>query len=261
MNDIDLNLAKKVACDAVRAAGDVVMRNFGSVAKANLKKKSDLVTEIDVQAERIILDKIKDAFSDHTIVSEESGIEKGESEYMWIVDPIDGTINYFYGNAPVRIGVCLLKNKKGVLTAVYNPIKDELYFAQRGKGAFCNERKIHVSENTILQDAVVMTHLSSDKIARGRMILSLDNIFKHTMHMRIFGCGLASMSYVASGRFDIFLNVLTNPWDILPGVLLIEEAGGKVTDIHGKAITEDSTSVLATNGHVHKQVLELLEDI
>jgi myo-inositol-1(or 4)-monophosphatase len=124
-----------------------------------------------------------------------------------------------------------------------------------------NEKKITVNRNFELKNSVIMTHISSKKEARARTILALDSIFKKTLHMRMFGSGLAAMSYVASGKFDVFFNVQTYPWDILPGALLIQEAGGLVTDIEGNEITTESTSILATNGKVHDQMLHLLEDI
>ena len=258
---MNIELAKSVAIETVKKVGKVMMDNFNKVTNASFKGRSDIVTEIDLASEKVILESIKTNFPDHSILSEEHGLVSNGEKYIWITDPIDGTINYYYGAAPFRVGLCLLEDKKPVIAAIYNPIKDHLYFAEKSKGATLNGERIKVNNNFELKNSVVMTHLSSKKEARARTILALESIFNKSMHMRMFGSGLAAMTYIASGKFDVFLNVQTNPWDILPGALLIEEAGGVVTDIKGKKVDYDSVSVLATNGNVHDQMLKLLENI
>ena len=170
-------------------------------------------------------------------------------------------MNYYHAASPFRVAVCLVENNIPLISAIYNPVRDQLYFAERGKGATLNNRKIKVNNNFELKNSVVMTHISSKKDARVRTIIALDSIFNKTLHMRMFGSGLAAMTYVASGKFDVFFNISTHPWDILPGALIVEEAGGVVTDIQGKKINADSKSVLATNGKVHADMLKLLQDI
>jgi myo-inositol-1(or 4)-monophosphatase len=251
----------KIAQEAVREAGKLLMDNFEKVETMSFKGKSDIVTEIDVLSERIMEEKLNVHFPGHSILSEEKGFTDNSSSFTWIMDPIDGTINYYFGTSPFRVALCLLEDKKPVITAIYNPLKDQLYFSEVNKGAFLNGKRIKVNENFDVKNSVVMTHLSSKKEARARTILALENIFSKTMHMRMFGSGLAAMTYIANGKFDVFFNVKTNPWDIMPGALLIEEAGGIVTDIKGEKITYESTSVLATNGKVHTEMLRLLENI
>jgi myo-inositol-1(or 4)-monophosphatase len=258
---MDIEFAKNLAAETVKKAGKVLMDNFNKVTNASFKGRSDIVTEVDLASEKVILESIKTNFPNHSILSEEHGLINNGEEYIWITDPIDGTINYYYGSSPFRVGLCLLVDKKPVLTAVYNPVKDHLYLAEKDKGATLNGKRIKVNSNFELKNSVVMTHLSSKKEARARTILALENIFAKNMHMRIFGSGLAAMTYIADGKFDVFFNVKTNPWDILPGALLIEEAGGVVTDISGKKVGYDTVSVLATNGNVHDQMLKLLENI
>src|SRR5260221_2545633 len=148
---------------------------------------------------------------------------------------------------PYRIGICLLENKQAILNVLYNPTKDELYVAEKGKGAFLNDKKIIVSDHVDLKNSVVMFHLSSKKEPRMRNIGMLEKIIEASMQVRMFGSSLSSMSYIASGKFDAYFNVQQKPWDILPAALLIEEAGGKVTDIKGEPITDESTSVIASN--------------
>lgn len=258
---MDTNQAKKISIECVKEAGKLLMENIDKVKEVSFKAKSDIVTNIDIQSEKIIVDKIKTNFPEHSILSEESGFVDQHSEYVWIMDPIDGTMNYYHASAPFRVALCLTYKQKPIISTIYNPIKDELYFAEAGQGATLNDKKIIVNDNFELKNSVVMTHISSKKEARARTILALDSIFKKTLHMRMFGSGLAAMSYVASGKFDVFFNVKTYPWDILPGALLVQEAGGVVTDIEGNKITTESMSVLATNGKVHDQMLQLLKDI
>jgi len=255
---MDYTLAKAVAIDAVTQAGKVIMDNFPKETDLSFKGRSDVVTNVDLESEAAILACIKNTFPDHNILSEESGWDNQQGPHTWVVDPLDGTINYYYKSSPFRTGVCLLEDKKPVLTAILNPLKEDLYFAQKGCGATLNGEKITVNANANLKNSVIMTHLSSKKEARMRTILALENLFVHSLHIRMFGGGLAAMNYVARGMFDVFLNVQTNPWDILPGTLLVEEAGGRVTDISGQPITPESTSVLATNGLVHDEMLALL---
>jgi myo-inositol-1(or 4)-monophosphatase len=249
----------KIATHAVKKAGQLLNDNIQKVEEVSFKSKSNIVTNIDLEAEKIILDSIKNNFPEHGILSEEADAVGDQSaEYLWIIDPIDGTINYYYGMNPFRVGACLLQNKKPILTVIYNPTKDELYTGEIGKGAFLNGKRIMVTDNDELENSVVMFHLSSKKDPRLRTLGLLDVIFQESMHMRMYGSSLAQMSYIASGKFDVYFNIETNPWDILPGALLVQEAGGKVTDIKGDAITNTSVSVVATNGKVHDKILALL---
>lgn len=259
---MNIELAKKVAKEAVRDAGKLLMESFNKLDSFSLKGKSDIVTEVDLKSESLIMDLIKNNFPDHSILSEEAGFIKNNEKYIWVIDPIDGTINYYYGMAPFRVALCLLEDKKPIISAIYNPVKDHLYFAKKGEGATLNGGKIMVSSNDDLKNSIVMTHLSSKKEARIRTISVLDSIFDKSMHMRMFGSGIAAMTYVASGKFDVFFVVSTHAyaWDILPGALLIEEAGGMVTDLKGDNATLETASVLATNGKVHKEMLRLLEN-
>lgn len=258
---MDISLTKKVAIETVKKSGKIIVDNFKKVTTASYKGRSDIVTEVDLASEKIILEAINKHFPDHSILSEEHGLIDHGKKYIWITDPIDGTINYYHGASPFRVGLCLLEDMKPIFTVIYNPVRDQLFFAEIGKGATLNDEKIQVNKNFDLKNSVVMTHLSSKKEPRARTILALENIFTKSMHMRIFGSGLAAMTYIAEGKFDVFFNVKTNPWDILPGALLVEEAGGIVTDIQGKKVTYETTSVLATNGKVHDQMLKLLEDV
>jgi len=258
---MDINKAKEISIECVKESGKLLMANINKIKKVSFKAKSDIVTEIDMQSEKLMIEKISTNFPDHNILSEESGFENHHSEYIWVMDPIDGTMNYYHSSSPFRVALCLIHNQQPLISAIYNPAKDDLYFSEYNKGATLNNKRIDVNNNFDLKNSIIMTHISSKKDARARTILALESIFQKTLHMRMFGSGLTAMSYIASGKFDVFFNVKTYPWDILPGALLVSEAGGVVTDINGNKITNQSTSVLATNGKVHSQMLKLLEGI
>ncbi len=254
---------REVAVNAVMQAGEVLKRRINEVKRVSQKSsRRDLVSDVDIEVEQILFRAIHSNFPSHSILSEETGwVREKSATHTWVIDPIDGTMNFVHGHPPFRVGLCLLHEDKPVLSVMYGPTRDHLFVAAKGEGSTLNGNQIHVSTNNNLEDSIFMTHLSSKKLPRLRTILSLERVYSHTSHVRMFGSGLASMSYIAEGRYDVFYNIETKVWDILPGYLLRTEAGGQVTDIEGAEITLDSTSVLATNRWVHKQMLELLRDI
>jgi myo-inositol-1(or 4)-monophosphatase len=257
---MNFNDAKQVATTAILNAGQYLMQYWKQSKPFTFKAKQDIVSQIDLEVEQIIIKIIKENFPQHQILSEERGFIGNENQdFCWIIDPIDGTINFVNDAAPFRIGICLLHRNQPVLTTILNPIKNELYIATNCEPSTCNNERIRVSDNENLQRAVVMTHLSSKTAARSQTLQAINQVFEQTLHLRMFGSGLSALTYVASGKFDIFFNVKTNPWDILPGVLLVEQAGGKITDLEGNPITMESTSVLATNGKLQEPMLALLQ--
>lgn len=258
---MDKNLAKKVGAKAVTEAGKLVMTKFARINKMTFKRKNDIVTEMDYESEKLIIDIIRKHFPDHNFYTEESGTIDEQSDYTWLVDPIDGSINYFHAMAPFRIAVCLLHKEEPIMTFIYNPLRKQLHFAEKGKGAFLDGKRIKVSDNNDLKHTIVHTHISSRIDARARTLLGLGSIFREILHVRVIGSGIAATTYIADGKFDVFFNISTNPWDVLPGALLVEEAGGKVTDVNGKKVTIDSTSILATNGKIHRKMLRMLKNV
>lgn len=259
-NKFNISLAKQVAADAVRGAGNILMDCINKEKIVSVKGKGDIGTDIDLKSEKFIIDLIKKNFPDHTILSEEAGLDEKKSEYAWIIDPIDGTLNYFHGVEPFCVGLCVIKNDEPIISAIYNPSRDRFYFAEKGKGATMNGNPISVSKRD-LKNSVIMTHISSKKETRDRLLPNMEKIYSSGLHMRMFGSGFSDMTYVAAGNFDVMFQIKTNIWDIFPGVLLIEEAGGRITDIKGKKIGIKSDSVLATNGVSHGEIVSLLKDI
>jgi len=251
-------LLKTVAQRAVRRSGRLVYKNFHRIQQVALRTRKELVLRTDMQSEKIIINEIRRYFPEHNLLSEECGQRTQGSDYTWVIDPLDGTVNYYNGITPFRIGLCVLYRNQPTISAIYNPMKNNLYFAEKGRGAWLNQKRIRVSRRNDIHNCLIMTHLSSRKVARQLTIRQLETLFQHNMRIRLFGCGLAGLTYIAQGTLDVFYNLLTYPWDILPGALLVKEAGGKVTETNGHKLTASSTSVLATNGKFHTPILHLI---
>lgn len=253
--------AKPIVTELILKAGQLLREQWKETQTYTFKARQDIVTQTDVAVEQLIIDGIKKAFPQHSILSEEKGWIHGEEpEFCWVIDPLDGTINYVHDAAPYRVGIGLLQQGRPIISAVLNPVKTELYFAAKGLASTCNGLPIRVSNKVELNRAVVMTHLSSFDAARRQTLQALEAVFRQSLHLRMFGSGLSALTYIAAGKFDVFFNVKTHPWDILPAALLIENAGGKITDLQGNPISLNTTSVLATNGHLHDQMLEILAE-
>ncbi|MDD5342527.1 MAG: inositol monophosphatase family protein [Patescibacteria group bacterium] len=254
------NRARQVIQTAVRRAGRLLLKNFNKVQRVELKTRKDLVLAIDVQLEKMILRDLRRHFPEYNTLSEQQGFSDHGSAYTWVLDPMDGSVNYFNGVLPVCVGVALVYRNTIILSAVYEPLEKRFYFAERGQGAWLNGRQIKVSRHTDIHNTLVMTHLSSRRIARALTLKTFGRLYDHDMRIRMNGSGIAALAYVAAGKFDVFYNILTYPWDIIPGALLVQEAGGKVTDFQGRPITLKSTSVLGTNRRFHSTLLRLVKD-
>lgn len=224
--------------DVARGAGEIVRQRFHT--KKTWRAKSgpgDVVTEVDEEAERYILGRITSQFPNDSILSEECGaIGAGEEGRVWVIDPIDGTRNYMMG-VPffcVSIGVALA----GVpgIGAIYDPIHDEMFFAQRGRGASLNGESIRVSDETSLEDSVISVSWVKEKTDRRRFIEYIEALSRDTSYFRRFGSAALVMAYVACGRLHGYLQAGLNPWDVAAGVVIVEEAGGVVSDFKGNPI-------------------------
>jgi myo-inositol-1(or 4)-monophosphatase len=257
---INLELAKEVAINAVTGAGDILMANLYEEKRVSFKGPNDIVTHVDIASEKLIMDLIQKNFPDHSILSEESGFTDKKSEYTWILDPIDGTANYYHGYDPFCVALGLAESDEMIINAIYNPVRSHLYFAEKGKGTTLNGKTIKVSDKK-MDDALITMGISSKKENRDRLIPNFEKIHSSCSRVRMPGSGLSSIAYVGDGTSEAYFSIKTNPWDILPSALLVTEAGGKVTDINGGELNLKSTSVLATNGIVHEEMLSLLKDI
>ncbi|MBI2415428.1 MAG: inositol monophosphatase [Candidatus Kerfeldbacteria bacterium] len=242
-------------------AGKIIKRQFGIVTTGQQKtSQHDIVTEVDYASERLLISAIRRRFPYHSILSEEAGELTGRSDYTWIIDPLDGTANFARG-VPL-FGVCVALAKGNVIThgVIYDPIHDELFFAKRGAGSFCNGKRIHVSSETQLEEMVVyisnIRHRSSlERFAHWRALLAL-----YTTYYKSYGSAAQAMASLASGRIDTYIIAGAYPWDIAAGALLLREAGGKITRLDGSSWQWRDTNqqIVTANPTLHRKIIQLL---
>lgn len=251
---------KKIAVLAAKEAGLVLKRNLGQKRKIGYKGVVNLVTEMDLYAEKIITSYIKKHFPKHNILAEEEMNLEGDSSFRWIIDPLDGTTNYAHGYPIFCISIALQKGEKIILGVVYDPMRDELFLAEEGKGAKLNGQRIQVSSTPKLSQALLATGFPYD------LRESDKNNFDHFRNfglrvqaVRRAGSAALDLCYVAAGRFDGFWEMKLGPWDFAAGSLIVKEAGGKVTDFNGQPLSLFSPHVLASNGKIHKEMMAIIK--
>ena len=248
---------KSTLMNAVQA-GAVQLQHFfnGQFKITNKEGINNLVTEADHASESAIIEVIKNECPDHFILSEETGELRSNSEYKWIIDPIDGTVNFANGIPLCCVSIGLEKSGQMILGAVYNPFMNELFFAQRGQGAYLNENRIHVSEkNEVIKSCLVTgfpyTYLDS---AYGPLQV-FEKLIRKGIPVRRLGSAAIDLCWVAAGRFDGFYEHKLQAWDSAAGFLMVEEAGGKITDFEGNYYSPYQPHLLATNGKIHDELL------
>ena len=252
-----LNFAIQVARDA----GNLLVQRLGSAQISN-KGDIDLVTEADIAAEELIIDRIRSHYPLHGILAEESGeaVQQGpsRSEWKWIVDPLDGTTNYAHGYPCFCVSIAVEHAGALEIGVVYDPMRDEMFAAERGQGATLNERRIRVSSVEALNGAMMCTGFPYDVRTRPDFARDFTNFTLHAQAVRRDGSAALDLAYIACGRFDGFWEDGLNPWDIAAGAILISEAGGRITNYENEALDIYTKKVVASNGRVHDAMLQLL---
>jgi myo-inositol-1(or 4)-monophosphatase len=251
----------EVAKKAALTAGKIVLSKRGKGLTTRVKiAASDITTEADTLSEKAIVKILQKAFPDHSFILEESDdIEKG-SEYYWVIDPLDGTIPYFHQLPTFGISIGLLHKGKPILGVINLPALDCLYWAEKGNGSFLNNEKIHVSDTNKLIDAVIgfdLAHVGDRQDEVTKLIYPLVDNVRYTP---ILGCTVAGLVYVASGVYDAYIH-WAYPWDFVAGAIIVEEAGGKISDYSGKSINwmNKNMSVLTSNGLLHNKIAKSIE--
>lgn len=257
-----MNKEFSVLQQCLRAAASVAKRRLGKV-NYSLKGKANLVTQADVACQKAILQIIKKNFPEHDFLAEENGLKSTGSDWKWVIDPIDGTTNYAHIMPHFSVSVALAHKNDIVLGGVYDVCMDELFLARKGKGATLNGKKIHVSRVCKLQDALLVTGFPYEREKCMDELLARFKRFILSCHdIRRLGSAALDMCWVAAGRFDGYWEDCLNPWDISAGKLILEEAGGKVTDYRGKKWTRLDTfgaQTLASNGKIHKEMCDIIK--
>jgi myo-inositol-1(or 4)-monophosphatase len=252
----------QIAIEAAIEAGKFLRTNVGKIRQIEYKEGqvTNLVTEIDKNSEKLIIGRIKDKYPDHDFLAEESGAADIKSEFRWIIDPLDGTVNYTHGLPIFCVSIALERKGEIILGVVYDPSMDELFTAEKGKGAWLNKQRLEVSKATNLIKSLVVTGFPYTVNENPEPdITHFRNFVVESQAVRRLGSAALDLCYVASGRFDGFWEGSLHPWDMAAGVLMVMEAGGRWTDYCGAVSNVYNKQMLATNGLIHEQMIEVLK--
>ncbi|MGE4594859.1 MAG: inositol monophosphatase family protein [Gammaproteobacteria bacterium] len=250
-----------IAVRAARAAGDVVLRYHNQIDLLTIENKAanDFVSEIDKVAESAIIDEIKKAFPQHSILAEESGEILGDKENQWIIDPLDGTTNYLHGYPQYAISIALYENNVATHAVVYDPFKEELFYASKGEGAYLNDERIRVTKTNGLENALIGTGFPFKHPQHLDCYLdTFKAIHLQTAGIRRAGSAALDLAYVAAGRMDGFWEIGLSSWDMAAGALLVKEAGGFIGDFSGRDQYLETGNVVAGNGEAYKAILKTI---
>lgn len=252
----------EVALPLLRDAGALLLERFDGDKNVRPKGRANLVTDVDLEAEALILERLRAEYPDFRVLAEESG-ESGsaDSPYVWIVDPVDGTRNYAIGVPYFATTIALARDGEVVYGATYDPSRDEMFEARRGAGAFCNERPLRVSERASLSMATLATDMGYNDAMAGFALQLLDRLWPGMQAVRIMGSAALGLAYTASGRADVYFHHCLAPWDIAAGILLAQEAGAVVTDRNGAPISLDSPSIIVANEALKDEFLRITEGL
>ena len=260
---LDLKGRKGLLIKMARQAGAILGDNFGKPLTIKSKGDWSLVTDIDIQAEKKIIELIRKNFPEDDILSEEDeavgpdpgAISSGRG-FRWVIDPLDGTHNYVKKIPIFGTSIALEFNQEVVLGVIYMPLAREFYFAEKGKGTYCNDEKIEVSKRPLNQ--ATMLYDSTIRYSKKLMLESLGKIADKVFNIRMLGSTARSLSYLAEGKVDLEIEFSDKPWDFAAGLLLVEEAGGRATDLKGGKWSTRSSGYIASNGLVHDEVLSII---
>ena len=258
LNSANINVMIK----ACRKASKILIRDFGEIEKlqVSIKGPGDFVSTADKKVEKILIEELQKARPDYSILSEEIGLIDNDKSFKWIIDPIDGTANFLHGIPHFAISIGLEHDEEIICGIIYDPIKDEMFVAEKGNGSYLNNQRMRVSSRSKLKDCMIFT--GGPKIASEDRQLSLKeyNNFSSTVlvPIRKLGSAALDMAYVAAGRCDGFWQRNLNYWDIAAGIILVKESGGFVTDFDGENDYIQNKTILVTNSKINKEMIEVL---
>lgn len=248
-----------VAGEAARKAGGILKENINGTREITYKGDINLVTEMDTRSERAVVETLRASFPDHGIIAEEETTIRNGSGYTWIIDPLDGTTNYAHGYPCFSVSIAL-EHKGDVITGVvYDPMRDELFTAQKGQGAYLNGKRIKVSTVDALIKSLLATGFPYDrKVSEKNNLDYFHDLLMASQEVRRDGSAALDLCSVAAGRFDGFWELKLKPWDVAAGSLIVREAGGRVTDLSDNTFDIFADEVLASNGIIHGQMVDIL---
>lgn len=248
------------ARQAAREASKILIENLGSIGSEDIEKKqvADFVTRVDRESERTIIEVIKEAFPEHRILAEETGGNRHEKGFLWIIDPLDGTTNYIHSYPMFAISIALQFNGDIIVGVVYDPLRDEMFWAEKGRGAFLNGKRLDISKRTVeMKNALIATGFPfrAKKLIDDYLEL-FKEVFLASSDLRRAGSAALDLAYVAAGRCDGFYEIGLSPWDVAAGSLLVEEAGGVVTDFRGGSEHIWTGNIVAAHRDIHGDLIK-----
>ncbi len=256
---MNIEILKQIA----KEAGEIVKEGYHTSKEITYKGVVDLVTEYDVMTENFILKELQNYFPDYMLVGEESHHGAYYYDKAIYIDPIDGTTNFIHGIPHLAISLGVWEKGEPMMAVVYNPILEEMFWAVKGEGSYCNEAKLTVSSQEKLQQSLIATGFPYAKVNKGIeyhwVIKCMTNILPHIQDIRRLGAAAIDLCYLAQGKTEAFYEIDLKPWDVAGGILILLEAGGKVSNVHNKKFNFDDKSIVASNGKIHEQLLEYLE--
>ena len=259
LNSANINVMVK----ACRKAAKILIRDFGEIENLQVSSKGpgDFVSASDKKVEKILIEELQKARPDYSILSEEIGEINNDSEFKWVVDPIDGTSNFLHGIPHFGISLGLEQNKEIICGIIYDPIKDEMFLAEKGNGSYLNNQRIRVSSRSKLKDCLIVTGGPRQNHKNKEVCMEEYKKFssKVLIPIRKMGSAALDMAYVASGRCDGFWQRNLNYWDIAAGIILVKEAGGFVTDFQGNNKYLENQTILVTNAKIGEEMIKVLE--
>jgi myo-inositol-1(or 4)-monophosphatase len=254
-NQVFLDFTLKTA----KKAGELIIKILESNT-VNFKgdDQNNLVTQADLESEKFITAAIKENFPDHQILGEEYGKTENQSEFMWVLDPVDGTNNIAHGHPYFAVNIGLIQNEEIIVGVTHAPKLNETWHASKGAGAFLNDKQIKVSKTKTLSKSLLSTGFPYDR--KGELYEKAMNHYHNAMQnshgVRRQGAAAIDMAYLATSRLDGFFEFTLKPWDIVPGILIIEEAGGKVTNMDGSKVDIYAENIVASNNKIHEEIIE-----
>lgn len=251
----------ETAQEIAREAGALLVNYLERRVGFELKGEFDLVTEADHASEKLVVERLRSYYPRHSIVAEEGSGHESNSEYRWFVDPLDGTTNFAHGFPMFNVTLALEQAGELVAGVIFDPVRQELFSAERGGGAYLNNRRIHVSKTSRMDEALAATGFPSYKRHLNVNVHFFHQVAMATHGVRRAGSAALDLAYVSCGRLDFFWEFGLQPWDMAAGVLLVREAGGKVTDMKGAPVDLRGPHITASNGRLHDEILQLFDEV
>jgi myo-inositol-1(or 4)-monophosphatase len=252
--------AMEVASQAAKEAGNLLLQHIHGERQLSYKEgRANIVTDVDVLVEKKIIALLQTEYPGYNILSEESTAINNDSEYTWVIDPLDGTNNYVHGIPFYSVSIALTSSDEILLGLVYDPWMQELFTAEAGTGARLNGQPVTVSERISVEGSFIGCDMGYDAEAGARILETVKSSWPQMCGIRIMGSAVLGLAYVACGRLDLYVHPYLYPWDVASGILLIREAGGEVTDWEEKPATIQSRQILAGNRSIHQKFMELMK--